>query len=183
MNRILIVEDEMAISDLIKIGLESQGYKCEIALDGEKAADFIEQKEYDLVLLDIMLPKVDGYELLEYIKQTKQIPVIFITAKSEVKDKVKGLKEGADDYITKPFDMEELVARVYTVLRRYNKLEDIIVIDNVIINVVARTVKNGESEIIIEISTKSKEKLLRELNDMGQLTQINCLSHDGECRI
>jgi len=98
MNRILIVEDEMAISDLIKIGLESQGYKCEIALDGEKAADFIEQKEYDLVLLDIMLPKVDGYELLEYIKQTKQIPVIFITAKSEVKDKVKGLKEGADDY-------------------------------------------------------------------------------------
>ena len=72
MNRILIVEDEMAISDLIKIGLESQGYKCEIALDGEKAADFIEQKEYDLVLLDIMLPKVDGYELLEYIKQTKQ---------------------------------------------------------------------------------------------------------------
>ena len=158
MNRILIVEDEMAISDLIKIGLESQGYKCEIALDGEKAADFIEQKEYDLVLLDIMLPKVDGYELLEYIKQTKQIPVIFITAKSEVKDKVKGLKEGADDYITKPFDMEELVARVYTVLRRYNKLEDIIVIDNVIINVVARTVKNGN--IRIDLTPKEFDLLM-----------------------
>ena len=158
MNRILIVEDEMAISDLIKIGLESQGYKCEIALDGEKAADFIEQKEYDLVLLDIMLPKVDGYELWEYIKQTKQIPVIFITAKSEVKDKVKGLKEGADDYITKPFDMEELVARVYTVLRRYNKLEDIIVIDNVIINVVARTVKNGD--IRIDLTPKEFDLLM-----------------------
>ncbi len=147
MNRILIIEDEIAISDLIKIGLESQGYRCETVSDGEKAADYIEQKDYDLILLDIMLPKVDGYEVLEYVKQIKKMPVIFITAKSELKDKVKGLNDGADDYITKPFDMEELIARVQAVLRRYNKLEDIIVIDNITINIVARSVKDGENKI------------------------------------
>lgn len=147
MNRILIVEDEIAISDLIKIGLEEQGYKCEVANDGELAADLIEKKEYDLVLLDVMLPKVDGYELLEYIKQTTETPVIFLTAKSQTKDKVKGLQNGADDYITKPFEIEELIARVQVVLRRYNKTEDIIQIDNITINVVARTVKNNETKI------------------------------------
>ncbi len=158
MNRILIVEDEKAISDLIKIGLETQGYKCEIARDGEIAADYIEQKSYDLVLLDIMLPKIDGFELLKYINQTKQIPVIFITAKSQVKDKVKCLEAGADDYITKPFEMEELIARVQAVLRRYNKLEDIITIDNIVINVVARTVKNGENRI--ELTPKEFDLLM-----------------------
>lgn len=158
MNKILIVEDEIAISELIKIGLETQGYKCETVGDGERAADYIEQNDYDLILLDIMLPKVDGYELLEYIKQEKQVPVIFITAKSEVKEKVKGLQEGADDYITKPFEMEELIARVQAVLRRYNKLGDIIRIDNIIINVVARSVKNGENKI--ELTPKEFDLLM-----------------------
>lgn len=147
MNKILIVEDEIAISDLIKIGLESQGYKCETAYDGEFAADLIEKNQYDLVLLDIMLPKVDGYELLDYIKQTNNIPVIFLTAKGQVKDKVKGLKSGADDYITKPFEIEELIARVQAVLRRYNKLQDIIEVCNIKINVVARNVKKNEKRI------------------------------------
>ena len=147
MNKILIVEDEIAISDLIKIGLEGQGYNCEVANDGEIAADLIEQKQFDLILLDVMLPKVDGYELLEYIKQTVKTPVIFLTSKSQDKDKVKGLKEGADDYITKPFELEELIARVQAVLRRYNKLEDTIKIDNITINVVARMVKNNDTRV------------------------------------
>ena len=90
MNKILIVEDEQAIRELIKITLDSQGCNCQVAEDGEIAADLIEQENYDLILLDIMLPKVDGYELLEYIRQTKyEIPVIFITAKSQTKDKIK----------------------------------------------------------------------------------------------
>ena len=76
-----------------------------MAYDGEVAADLIEEQQYDLILLDIMLPKVDGYELLDYIKQTNKTPVIFLTAKGQIKDKVKGLKSGADDYITKPFEM------------------------------------------------------------------------------
>ena len=153
MNKILIVEDEIAISDLIKIELESKGYKCNIANDGEIAADLIETNKYDLILLDIMLPKIDGYELLEYIKRTYEIPTIFITAKSQTSDKIKGLNEGADDYITKPFEIEELVARVEAVLRRYNKGSEIQRIGNISINVVARVVKkNG-----VEVSLTPKE--------------------------
>lgn len=94
-----------------------------------------------------MLPKVDGYELLKYIKQMQDTPVIFITAKSQIKDKIKGLKEGADDYITKPFVMEELLARVEAVLRRYNKLSENICIDNITINSVARTVKMDNEKV------------------------------------
>ncbi len=158
MNKILIVEDEIAISDLIKLGLESQGYKCETANDGEIAANLIEIKQYDLVLLDVMLPKIDGYELLEYIKQMQDTPVIFITAKGQVKDKIKGLKAGSDDYITKPFVMEELYARVEAVLRRYNKLSENINIGNIIINSIARTVKKGNEKI--ELTPKEFDLLM-----------------------
>ncbi len=158
MGKILIVEDEVAISDLIKIGLSAQGYQCECANDGEMAANLMEQKSYDLILLDVMLPKIDGYELLEYIRQTRQTPVIFITAKSQTKDKIKGLKQGADDYITKPFEIGELVARVEAVLRRFHKASDSIEIGNIIINVVARSVKNGNKKI--ELTPKEFDLLL-----------------------
>ena len=118
MTKILIVEDEEAISDLIKMSLTKAGYHCEQAMDGLEAADCIENNNYDLILLDIMLPEINGYELLEYIK-TKETPVIFITAMGELNDRVKGLRAGADDYITKPFNPLEVVARVKTQLRRY----------------------------------------------------------------
>ena len=123
MTKILIVEDEEAISNLIRMSLCKTGYICEQAFDGETAADLIAENSYDLILLDIMLPGIDGYELLDYIKTT-QMPVIFITAMGTLDDKVKGLRAGADDYITKPFEMMELLARVETVLRRYHKSED-----------------------------------------------------------
>lgn len=122
MTKILIVEDEEAISNLIRMSLCKTGYICEQAFDGETAADLIAENSYDLILLDIMLPGIDGYELLDYIKTT-QMPVIFITAMGTLDDKVKGLRAGADDYITKPFEMMELLARVETVLRRYHKSE------------------------------------------------------------
>ena len=147
MKKILIVEDEASISDLIKIELEYKGYKCDVASDGELACEYIDNKDYDLALLDVMVPKIDGYELLEYIKITKELPVIFITAKSQTKDKIKGLREGADDYITKPFEMEELVARIEVVLRRYNKASNIINIDNVEIDVLARAVKLNSEKV------------------------------------
>lgn len=104
MTKILIVEDEEHISRLIAMALSPLGYICETANDGEKGADMIEQNRYDLILLDVMLPKIDGFELIEYI-ENYNIPVIFITAKNSVADKVRGLKLGADDYITKPFDI------------------------------------------------------------------------------
>ena len=149
MSKVLIVEDEIAISDLIKIELESKGYKCDVANDGSIGADYIEKNNYDLLLLDIMLPNVDGYELLEYNKQTKQIPTIFITAKSQTKDKIKGLNEGADDYIIKPFEMGELIARIEAVLRRYNKANETKKIGNIEINISARTVKKSGKEIFL----------------------------------
>lgn len=120
MIRILIAEDEQAISDLIAMSLTQAGYTCVQAMDGLSAADRLEEQTFDLALLDIMLPGCDGYELLDYIRPLG-IPVIFITAKGSVADRVKGLRLGADDYLVKPFELVELVARVESVLRRYQK--------------------------------------------------------------
>lgn len=120
MIRILIAEDEQAISDLIALSLTQAGYTCVQAMDGLAAADRLEQQTFDLALLDIMLPGCDGYELLDYIRPLG-IPVIFITAKGSVADRVKGLRLGADDYLVKPFELVELIARVESVLRRYQK--------------------------------------------------------------
>ena len=144
MTKILIVEDEKPISNLIDMSLTNAGYTCTCAYDGMQAADYLEQKTYDLVLLDIMLPKVNGYELMEYIRPMG-IPVIFLTAKTSVVDKVKGLRLGADDYLAKPFEIIELLARVETVLRRYHKTEEVLEAGDLTIDVVSRVVKkNGE---------------------------------------
>lgn len=157
MKKILIVEDEEAISNLIRMSLQKAGYSCEQAMDGESAADRIAEHTYDLVLLDIMLPGMNGYELLDYIKTTN-MPVIFITAMGTLDDKVKGLKAGADDYITKPFEMVELLARVESVLRRYHKSEERIEVDDVIIDIPSRTVtRQGEA---VKLTLKEFELLL-----------------------
>lgn len=139
MNRILIIEDEKAIADMVKMCLTKNGYICETVNDGIAAAGKIEETRYDLALLDIMLPGIDGYDLIEYIKQYK-IPVIFVTAKASVSDRVKGLRLGAEDYIVKPFDLEELLARVETVLRRYNKTQRIINAGKIRIDTLSRSV-------------------------------------------
>ncbi|WP_294571707.1 response regulator transcription factor [uncultured Subdoligranulum sp.] len=117
MTHVLIVEDEQLIARLIEMSLTRAGYDCTVAGDGRTAADLIEEKDYDLALLDIMLPGLDGYELLDYLRP-QGVPVIFITAKGTVKERVEGLRRGADDYIVKPFVVEELLARVESVLRR-----------------------------------------------------------------
>lgn len=148
MIKILIVEDEEPISNLIRMSLTKAGYHCEQAFDGENAADAIEGGYYDLILLDIMLPGINGYELLEYIK-TKEIPVIFITAMGDLDDRVKGLRAGAEDYITKPFEMLEVQARIETVLRRYHKMEDKIEIFDTTIDLSSRTVMQGGKQIML----------------------------------
>lgn len=119
--KILIVEDEEAIANLLYMDLTDEGYQCVCTCDGKAAADLLERgKVFDLILLDIMLPQIDGYELLEYIKPM-DIPVIFLTAKGGLEDRIRGLKMGADDYIVKPFQSGEVLARVEAVLRRYGK--------------------------------------------------------------
>ena len=115
--KVLIVEDEEAIANLIKINLTAEGYHCTCAYDGKAGADYLEKEAFDLILLDIMLPEIDGYELLEYIKPFGT-PVIFMTAKGAVNDRIRGLKLGADDYIIKPFSIKVLMEKIQAVLRR-----------------------------------------------------------------
>ena len=117
MRPILIAEDERPIADLIELTLTGAGYPCEQANDGGTAADLIAEHDYELAVLDIMLPGIDGYELLRYLRSTGT-PVIFVTARTTLQDRVRGLNLGADDYLTKPFEPLELVARVESVLRR-----------------------------------------------------------------
>lgn len=143
MLKILIAEDEEPIANLIRINLTKAGYKCTWASDGRNAADYMMNEPFDLVLLDIMIPEINGYELMDYAKNLN-IPVIFLTALGTTENKVKGLKMGADDYLTKPFEIVELLARVEAVLRRYNKSEQILEVFDVIIDSASRTVtQNG----------------------------------------
>jgi DNA-binding response OmpR family regulator len=144
--KILVVEDEQPISNLIKLSLKKAGYFCDCVFDGEAAADKIDETAYDLVLLDVMLPKADGFELLEYIRPLG-IPVIFITAKSAVEDRVKGLRMGAEDYIVKPFEVLELLARIDVVLRRYQKTDDTISILGLTVDMRSMSVRRGNTEI------------------------------------
>lgn len=148
MNRILIVEDERSIAEMTKLCLTKNGYICDYVTNGSKAADRIENKHYDLILLDVMLPDMDGFELMEYINQFN-IPVIFVTAKIAISDRVKGLKSGAEDYITKPFDLQELLARIENVLRRYNKTERVLTVGDIKIDTMSRNVIKGKEEITL----------------------------------
>ena len=157
MINILIAEDTEYIANLIKLSLRQMGYFCDVAYDGEEAANLAEKKVYDLVLLDVMMPKVDGFTLFEYIHQMN-IPVIFITAKNSVNDRVKGLKMGADDYIVKPFEVLELQARVEVVLRRYNKTSKIIDIAGLSIDTESMTVKKDGEEL--RLTPKEYELLI-----------------------
>ena len=157
MNKILIVEDEKIINQLIKINLSDAGYSCLCAFDGKEAIELIDHNHFDLILLDIMLPEINGYELMEYIRPL-EIPVIFLTAKSDVKDRVKGLKLGAEDYIAKPFEIIELVARVETVLRRFHKTETLLNVYDITIDTLSRIVKKEGQ--VINLTVKEYDLLL-----------------------
>lgn len=143
---ILIVEDERPISNLIRLSLSKEGYACTCAFDGAEAADLLERGRFDLVLLDVMLPHIDGFELMEYIRPM-EIPVIFITAKNAVSDRVRGLRSGAEDYIVKPFEIVELLARVDVVLRRYRKNETVLKVGGLEIDTYAMQVRRDSREI------------------------------------
>ena len=157
MLQILVVEDEQSISNLIKINLTRAGYACDCAYDGLAAVDMLDKKPYDLVLLDIMLPGADGYEIMDYIAPLEN-PVIFLTAKASVADRVKGLRMGADDYLTKPFEIIELLARVESVLRRYHKTEQVLTEGDLVVDTASRTVtKKGET---ISLTKKEFDLLL-----------------------
>lgn len=156
MIRILIVEDEKPLSSLIRMSLGKEGYHCTCAFDGAEAADLLESNSYDLILLDVMLPEVDGFELMEYIRPL-EIPVIFLTAKASVADRVKGLRLGAEDYLVKPFAVVELLARIDVVLRRYRKCDIVLNVGGLTIDTASMQVWRDGKEISL---TRTEYELL-----------------------
>lgn len=116
--KVLVVDDEWNMRNLLKIFLNKNGFEVEEAMNGQKAIDMVSGIEYDLVILDIMMPDMDGWTVCEKIRELNNVPVLMLTARTDTKDKVRGLNTGADDYVVKPFDPEELIARVFALLRR-----------------------------------------------------------------
>lgn len=123
MKKILVVDDEKPISDIVKFNLEKEGFEVVTAFDGEEALQKVEEENPDLIVLDLMLPKMDGLEVCREVRKTKDIPIIMVTAKDQEIDKVLGLELGADDYVTKPFSNRELVARVKANVRRQASIQ------------------------------------------------------------
>ena len=148
--RILVVEDETKMADYLRKALTESGYSVEIALDGLDGQHLVQESEFDLIILDVMLPGLDGWQLLQIIRRKWQTPVLFLTARDSVDDRVKGLELGADDYLVKPFSYAELLARVRTLLRRGppREVEHFLVAD-LSLNLLQRKVtRNGERLVL-----------------------------------
>jgi DNA-binding response OmpR family regulator len=170
MKKILVVEDDKSIRDLISINLEIVGYKVLSAGDGLTAKRIIEEVHLDLILLDVMLPKIDGFTLISQIRD-KCIPVIFVTAKESVLDRVTGLRLGADDYIVKPFETIELLARIEVVFRRYDAGPKLIKFYNLELLLDQRTVKvNGD---LVDLTYKEFDLLLLFLQNKNMALSRN----------
>lgn len=154
MSKILIVDDDKEIRNLIAVYLENEGMKTEKAEDAVEALQMLEKKAFDLIVLDIMMPKMDGIEACLKIREERSMPIIMLSAKSEDMDKIKGLAAGADDYLSKPFNPLELIARVKSQLRRYKKyntettfVKSVIEIGNLTINTDTRQIWVQQQEI------------------------------------
>ena len=167
---ILIIEDEYSLADAIAETLKNEKFNVCIKTNGEDGEDEALTENYDLILLDIMLPKKNGFEILRNLREMKiKTPIIMLTAKSEIDDKLQGLEHGADDYITKPFAMRELIARVKAVLRRTNDIEDTecLKYSDLILDLKTAKLKCGDSEI--QISGKELELLEQLLLNKNQI--------------
>ena len=134
--RLLLAEDEYELNRAVTAILKNSNYAVDSAYDGEEALDYLDSNEYDGVILDIMMPKIDGLEVLRTIRKEKnKVPVLMLTAKSEIDDRVEGLDSGADDYLTKPFNMKELLARVRAITRRKSEITDsVLTVGNLTLN-------------------------------------------------
>lgn len=176
MKKILIIEDESNISDFIKMELEYEGYEAEISEDGKEGLIKALREDYDLIVLDLMLPGISGLEVCRRLNKEKDIPVIMLSAKDSVMDKVAGLQIGADDYIAKPFAIEELIARIQVIFRRAEKVKsNIIKFKDLSIQLESRTVMKNEEKI--NLTNKEYELLILLLNNKGKVvTRDNILN-------
>lgn len=152
--KILIIEDEKNMSELIKLELTHSGYDCQQAYDGMDGLEKALQDDYDLILLDLMLPRMNGIEVCRRLREHKDTPVIMLTARDSVMDKVNGLQIGADDYVAKPFDMEELLARIHALLRRTQMKKETTVVQygDIHIDLTTRKVLYKQEEIILTVT-------------------------------
>ena len=190
-NKLLLVEDNEIISKGIKYFLEQEGLEIDVVRSKEDAEEILSRKEYDLIILDIMLPDGNGFDLCKYIKKEKEYPVIFLTAKDEEKDVVLGFDLGADDYIIKPFRNRELISRIQNVLRRYNKDKEELEYKNIKIDLNLKRVYVNKEEVlftaleyrilVLLILNKGKvmtrEKILDKIWDMaGNFVNDNTLT-------
>lgn len=157
MPKILIVEDDQTISKLIAASLSISGYESVPCFDGNEAVHMVRNEEFDLILLDIMLPGLEGFQVMEKIRETGT-PVIFLTAMGDVSDRVKGLKSGAEDYIVKPFEPLELLARIEIVLRRFNREQKNLSFRDITVNMEERSVRRGSE--IIDLTPKEYDLLV-----------------------
>ncbi len=168
---VLLVEDEQNVSKFIQLELEHEGYQVTTANDGEQAFSCFQDQEWDLILLDWMLPKLDGLEVCRRIRKTSNVPVIILTARDYVGDKIAGLDRGADDYITKPFEIEELLARMRAVMRRSHsaeeeKSQDKLILGNLVVDLKSRQVtREGES---IELTQREFDLLVFLMKHQGE---------------
>ena len=178
-EKILVVDDEHPIADILKFNLQKEGYQVVVAHNGEEALQFFPREQPDLVILDIMLPKVDGLTVCRTLRQTSRVPILMLTAKEEEVDVVLGLELGADDYVTKPFSPRELVARVKAILRRSAPLPEgqtgRLHFGDLVLDLDAYTLWHGEQEVPL---TPREFQLLRHLaTHPGQV-----FNRDGLCR-
>lgn len=149
--RILLAEDETDLNQIITRKLSSDGYCVDSCYNGREAIDFLETADYDAVILDIMMPEVDGFGVLHHMRNTgKSAPVLFLTARDSIDDRVKGLDSGADDYLIKPFSFEELAARIRAMTRKkFNITDNILQVGDLTLDTVSHAVKKGEKEIVL----------------------------------
>lgn len=170
MYKILLVEDEENIASFVKMELEYEGYKVEVCDDGIKGLEFSIENEYDLILLDLMLPKLNGLEVCRRLRKVKNTPIIMLTARDDVMDKVTGFQTGADDYVSKPFAIEELLARIEALLRRVNANKPIankLEFNDISIDMDARIViQDGEE---INLTTKEYELLVELMKNKNKV--------------
>jgi heavy metal response regulator len=174
--RLLVVEDEAKVASFIKRGLEEESYAVDVAVDGEEAVSMVDIYDYDMILLDIMLPKLDGLAVLGHIRKVKKsIPVILLTAKDMVDDKVKGLDMGADDYVTKPFSFDELLARIRALLRRGKSEESLrLVVGDLELDPVTRKVTRQGNDI--SLTTKEYSLLEYFMRNPGRILTRTMIS-------
>ena len=176
MYKILLVEDEENIALFVKMELEYEGYKVEVCDDGIKGLEFSIENEYDLILLDLMLPKLNGLEVCRRLRKVKNTPIIMLTARDDVMDKVTGFQTGADDYVSKPFAIEELLARIEALLRRVNANKPIankLEFNDISIDMDARIVMQDKEEI--NLTTKEYELLVELMKNKNKVLSRDTL--------